>query len=1001
MPLGINCLIKDTQLADQLKKAVKFFAYERRGNGHYTSLDSVYKDIRKAGIEVDLESVAYAYNDIAPVGDPKFDSVSEVYDRVGENEAKAIRAMTLLESTGMEKIGELSAEKGAVNALMNFFTSKLSVDNRTKSLQKTFQDALIGHMKRLGDKIETTPATPEDWKNLVSKSLNLEKGTVMSVQGVAQGIKDVFNGMKTYLKEVTAKIDGDVDPTTAALWEKHIDDLQNATYTLLFNTKDAKAVMSGIMKEAGYTKEVTRQGKKAQVMDWNKLAGDINDVSQLRDNVINVLGKNGFDPITSSRIADALKKEYVDLRAEILQKAKADLDRRQERIGQPRAVEQKTDLERLAQLHALGVFNGAHDKVLFNALGVSDLDQKSIFELRSVAEKTRAVSRELDNKNIFGTMAFRSLQDQVNEIISANVNNKTKLTKVVKWYGNFIEVGNIGRLMGWGTMAENVLSGALATLESATRVKDVGHERQQDLQYSVAMWKDVMQSGQTFGKEHFKFGVGADVLEKMKLGFDTSSPKALTKSTLSSGLYLATALFRATQSGGDSFFKSYKTQKLFLLNVHDALVEKNGWSKDAAAQFVNESLYGQSFQDAKVRAKDLLNRVDLPSNDAAVTKLANDMVKQNLLTNGAMDAETVEAAWNSAYRVAGIGLGHEATWGFSRWAQAARDAAKTRESDFLKAGDYNGYARTKFWNTVVYKQVFPFVVGATNWVKLRVEKNLGVGIATGYFDESRTKPLDFTDKKSLQEDFTKRQAAKDRIARGLIGVTETAAATALYFGIKGLMGSTPDKDKKITDAITNNLILNKMMNKVGTDPMLLYYYANKDKEMWKASYDYFAASTNFGSDFDIRVQTAQIGRDLAQGKVDEAGAIVGNTIGSKFEVPLWNAYKGYGRVGQQLIHWNEKLPSQWQKPTNIWEGLLGGNALEDMGVFRRNSNIIALPAIGPKTAEKFQRYGFKNIRDLSGEWWNLEDEDGKYIIKTQKDRDKARTAYDQWMKLNK
>src|SRR6185369_2814661 len=143
----------------------------------------------------------------------------------------------------------------------------------------------------------------------------------------------------------------------------------------------------------------------------------------------------------------------------------------------------------------------------------------------------------------------------------------------------------------------------------------------QDLYHSAQTWMDVMTTGQTYGKEHFKFGVSSDLMESLQLGIDTSTPGSLAKSTLSSAGYLATALFRATQAGGDSFFKSYKTQKIFLLNIHEALTKKAKMSDSDATKFMNEALYGKSFKDAKLQAKDMLGKVGLPVNEQSITKL--------------------------------------------------------------------------------------------------------------------------------------------------------------------------------------------------------------------------------------------------------------------------------------------------------------------------------------------------------------------------------------------
>ena len=75
--LDIGCLVKNTTLRNDLNDLVEYIAYERVAKNMDAGLQSIYNDIRSNGIEVDLQTVGFIYNDVLPKSYAQFDSDHE------------------------------------------------------------------------------------------------------------------------------------------------------------------------------------------------------------------------------------------------------------------------------------------------------------------------------------------------------------------------------------------------------------------------------------------------------------------------------------------------------------------------------------------------------------------------------------------------------------------------------------------------------------------------------------------------------------------------------------------------------------------------------------------------------------------------------------------------------------------------------------------------------------------------------------------------------------
>ncbi len=293
--LGISCLVKNTSLRHDLNDLIEYIAYNRVSKDLDAGLASVYNDIRKAGVEVDLQTVGHIYNDVLPKIFSQFDSDEDVNKRVLKNYNDAIRRAALLEDpepvTG--QIGEDKPEISVVDRILNmFYNANTQTATPQFSDQRQLQEALWNGIKRKLDISESSkPNDKASWSDLLNKALGYEKLGLNDVSGRLNGIADLFDAMKEQLQDATAKLKLQGEFETAEKWDKMIDHLKAASYSYLFSKGEAKDFINSILKDAGFTKE-TPGGNT--IIDWNKLSNGISSVQDLRNNIEQVMKDNGI-----------------------------------------------------------------------------------------------------------------------------------------------------------------------------------------------------------------------------------------------------------------------------------------------------------------------------------------------------------------------------------------------------------------------------------------------------------------------------------------------------------------------------------------------------------------------------------------------------------------------------------------------------------------------------------------------------------------------------------
>lgn len=330
MPVKGTCLLNDTPLKEALFDVIELTAYERLKNKKNASVESIYSDLRKAGVEVDLPTVGEIYKQVTPRNDATFDSDIDVDDYVLKTWNDAINNLIPatedqegLAITGNEEIGKQKPEAQVVEFILNALYTDVAEDQRTKSDMKVLQDALWKGMQRKLGKLSDKKPSEKSMQELIDESLGWEEIGITDLNGRLNSISDLFNSMRNELAKASADVRAGADEAVVDRFNEYVRNLENATYNLLFSKKDAMQVRNEALKNAGFGKQVGNR----TVLDWNKLAAYTGSVADLRASAEKAFLDAGYPQDVVERLKDTLEQEFYDLRSDIVEKQTSGKDK--------------------------------------------------------------------------------------------------------------------------------------------------------------------------------------------------------------------------------------------------------------------------------------------------------------------------------------------------------------------------------------------------------------------------------------------------------------------------------------------------------------------------------------------------------------------------------------------------------------------------------------------------------------------------------------------------
>ena len=908
--MKLNCIIKNTKILQKLEVLVGNIANNMIAKDIVPTPTNIYNQVRNLGVEIDLSTIGAIYAKNLSNTDTSFLSVTEVEQEIGADFNNTVKKMIQLDK-GTKEIGKRSPAEAVANAIASIFVDR-NAPPQMKTLLREMQDIMLKGLKRhipQGNPLKNSVSPFDVAREAVSK---LDTLGVTDINGQLNTLEGVFDDVKEILKQQVSELKAKgADAATIAKYEDMIDNVVNSTYQLLFSKTEAKQVIVEAIKN--YKNGIfTKTDSKGKVkLDYDALSGHIKSEQDLRQNVEDALQQEGFSKRDIDIITDSLAQEFKDAYANILQKAVNKLNQKQN--AKDKVVISKSDLDRLAQLHALNAFGSAHEKMIYELLG---LNPNTVVDIAKVEKIAAELNRMKDAS--FPEKSYREklLMVEINKIIAeARFRDATWGFKIAKTISNLVGMTNLAILNNIKNRIDNNVSGKME------RFYDFAGKGFEGLPPEIvdlakAGYEEyVKNGGQSVGELDMFFQGDVAATERLREKFAkwVNEGDTLTTAEKWTNWTYNQIMGTAALNGLDSLNKTKLAWSKFITNMEQVLLDKGiAKTRNEATKMLHEQLFGDKWKEAEQKARDLINVIEKDGSilrkatDQQVKILAADIVKFELVNNGLISKEELEATWDASYKAAGRGLGHVANNVLSKKMQMYATESQQNIRTALEKGEYKKAAMLTWVDLILNKVILKFAGGGTNWIVLNVEKS-GLGLIPAIAKKTlfleKRKNISNMKVDEIEENLYEHMKTNDKLVRSLAGLTLNSLLFMLAYTA---FGGDDDEDKKrkkqMIDWAEKNQWANKYMNilPLYLTGYLAYMRQSETKEGLAGTFNKYKYSPlrnfveNFTNkndtySFDNQIQTAlsKINSQSKKGKElkQEAGwETVGQLLGNYFSV---------------------------------------------------------------------------------------------------------------------
>jgi|688.fasta_scaffold59866_1 hypothetical protein len=299
----INCLIKDTNVFENLKTEILAFSKELIDKKGSAKVNQVYSAMRKQGYEVDIESFGIAYG-------KAFELVDEI-DREGyisQNEdidewsgiayQNALNRAVKKDRTGEDMIGNLSPTQSAMARIADLFGGK-SKDLRTKTIQKQMLDIMLKWANNVqSQRGETEKKDKKDVIKTIEEYFNFENIGIKTLSGSLNNLATLKSDILKSMNDVIFSIQNRED-----LSDEQKIDLENeyrefsqpfikSINNIILSTADNQQLLNKVLSNSDLLDEnnenfINKNGK----ISWNKVGGESGNVQFVRGAFRSLLDK--------------------------------------------------------------------------------------------------------------------------------------------------------------------------------------------------------------------------------------------------------------------------------------------------------------------------------------------------------------------------------------------------------------------------------------------------------------------------------------------------------------------------------------------------------------------------------------------------------------------------------------------------------------------------------------------------------------------------------------
>jgi hypothetical protein len=831
-------------------------------------------------------------------------------------------------------------------------------------------------------------------------ALDTDEYGYKKIDGTLNSAIDVFNEFKAeverYIEEQQSK--GTVTDSEKALLEQYMQHIIDKNYDLILNQYEISKVVNDALINAGYYR-TGKDGKKK--LDWKKLTDAAGSRIFLKEQVDEVLIEAGFTSAAQRQvIARALEREYINLRKDIIKKRLFELENRN-------TIRPKSDVtssaKQLSKLYSYGWFEevpSTYGKIVNSMLGLTDVDQETFDKLEELGAALKTLysfksAEGVPDEEI--RYAINTINELIGTILRINSSSRSKLLNAARLIQSALgimmrQILNTLRNAGF----QNQISG-IEAMQRTKLVNWIAGETNDQIakgrkQLSNAVVKDIIFSGGLqYGElsnlymNRTGFDRGLNKFITTKITNDANSERNLTKFYHAT---LGTVFGRTFLEATDSYYKASITRSYFVHNLVKLLKAdstKDGGTEittEEAMDLISQSLHGNSFDDAMITAKQSIDNVNLnytlgdkkilPDNQAAIIRLANDIVMTNVVQNTNLTADMVVSAYNAAYVVAGRELGHVPNNPISIAVQSLNSKIAGKIDNAVKLGNYTEAAMWTMSQTFNNAILNPFIGGGTNWLVLIMEQ-AGLGILTGYASRAKYRAdgrkIDITTIEGinqLQDELIEQGKIRSKFTRGIFGTFVSMTVAGLWIAASVVAGDDDDEalDKFIEWRESNGALFKYNLDEARMEWLIMYLGM-------KTGNPSIMLNKFLKTDLDrytYKAMMLRAAKAYNDGKISEAEGIMGEIIGKSLRIPIPTmAIKQGNEIFDNMNNIGNYNPPKWQKSRGFWDGFFKGGALEYFGImdFKGKYDIGSLPGVGKVSMDRLKEAGFNNLEDLN------------------------------------
>ena len=771
-------------------------------------------------------------------------------------------------------------------------------------------------------------------KTLRSKTYDATIGIPIAI--VDSGIEVIKQSIKLGYT-VTQAVDAGISAIKKLLkgekWAKESEFRKDAIESFTkFMPKTGSIVKEALIK-AGYGRKMNIKGTERDILDWKKLAGEEGSIENIKNKVEEVLKSEGKSKYEIDAMAQELMDEYNSIRESIIQKAQNELARRNKTTV---SGKQRTAAQKLAELYNFGLFEKdveGYETAIIKAIGAK-VSEEGFRDAKKIAKAMETVYKSsFKGQRLNDVSAKTQLEylDNKLRILLFRESRKygTTAYKATQIARNYMDIQQTMILNSLKQALENPWSGfsqdVIDKINIMTKNNDVKGLSELRTKLRRSIFKDMtLKGGIGYGKMENQF-TNRQHLDDLINKVSTNELYQFTAS-------IATG--KAILNAADAVFKASITEKKFISNLIKLMTDPTNpsrMSKEDAKTYIAENMLGQTYQDAIKTATELSNKINkdsgtelVPENKFAIQRFANDIIKSSLEMGGKVTKEQILAAYNAAYKSAGLSLGHESNNFLSGMIKGYSAKLEDRINKAIKEKEWRLATFLTLESMIFRNFMTPFVGGGTNWLILNFDKT-GAGLITGLYKRSKI-PLgriDISTKEGLDE-MQKRMvlqaSATDSFYRGLTGLVVSLLAYAAIAGF--------DDEDKYKKWRKENHNLAKYLD-LFTPTLVLLNFALNDKKIFQ----FLSTMLNKHDAFSSTTKALKA-TNYAFGKkpnTEKAYGALGEALGQKIGTPLpWRL----ARDGNELykgVTGKDPYRGDYSPSIGFTSGVLQGGAIEYLG----------------------------------------------------------------------